>query len=480
MSIIKDTFSMPDESVIGSTTLQQQEHLDTSNMAKILVIGETGSGKSTYINYLTNYFSRGSLENLRVAIPSKFHLHVTESYPYCEHDIQNSTQSKTYACNQYMFTSNGKQYLFLDTPGLSDTRGAEQDDKNIVKIIDSVENLGGLTAVIIVVNGSVSRLTVNLRNVIARLRGNLPDIVMSNVILVLTNTTRYAANFSISALELSGNIYPYYMQNSAFSQDPSKWTAPVLEALQHDWDQAMDETRAMLHTIDSFKMNSVVAFKQMKEIRNEIKTQMHVARLKVMEIQKMQDQIAAFEAVVKQSNNDLVTYQDYIREREVDKIEIVDAPFHSTLCQNCNHVCHPNCNLDEITTVGAKIFKQCSVISKGNCQQCVHKCSYKVHYHAKKTVQITKQKLQDVLTDIKVMYDQAAKYKFDYQQKITSTADAKKMLEKALSQKNEDIKEQCIELRRLCSGFNIAQELYSFIDQLEVEKAMLRNIERIL
>lgn len=469
------TSSFPETA--SSSIRQHQEHLDTSNMVKILVIGETGSGKSTYINYLTNYFSQGSLQNLKVAIPSKFRPCVTEAFSHCEHDIQNTTQSKTDACNQYMFASNGKQYLFLDTPGLSDTRGAEQDDKNIIKIVDSVEKLGGLTAVIIVVNGAVSRLTINLRNVIARLHGNLPDIVMSNVILVLTNATRHAATFSIPALELNGNVYPYYMQNSAFSQDPSTWTASALEALHYDWDQAMNEIAAMIQTIDTFKTKSVTAFKQMKDIRNEIKTQMHAARLEVSKIQKMQDEIAAFDAVLQQSNKDLITYKDYTKGREVDKVEIIDAPFHSTLCQNCNHVCHPKCKLDETTAVGAQIFQQCWAISNGNCRQCQHKCSYTAHYHAKKTVKKSKEKLQDVLAEIKVKFDQAANDKSDYQNKITSTADAKKLLENALLQKKEEIKQLCLQLRNICAGFNIAQELHALVDQLEIESAMLKNIE---
>ncbi len=87
--------------------------LDTSNIAKVLVIGETGSGKSTFINYLTNYFRGGSLQNI-----------------------------KTDMCNQYIFVDSAspaqRQYLFLDTPGLSDTRGAEQDNINMNKIIDGV------------------------------------------------------------------------------------------------------------------------------------------------------------------------------------------------------------------------------------------------------------------------------------------------------------------------------------------------------
>jgi len=466
-----------DHDSTASFNNQQKESLDLSDLAKILVIGETGSGKSTFINYLTNYFRNGSLQNIKIAIPNKFHPKSTEQFAHSEQDIQNNTLSKTDDCNQYMFSTESKQYLFIDTPGLSDTRGADQDDKNIMKIVESAENLGDLTAVIIVVNGAVARLTVNLLNVLVRLRGNLPDIVMDNIIIVLTNTTRHGSNFTIEALGMSGNIYPYYMQNSAFSQDPKFWTDSAKESLQDDWVQSMSEIKNMIETIDTFKKKSVTAFKEMKDIRNEIKSLLHAARVEVNEIQRMQDELSAFEKALSQADDDLDSYNDYTAERVVDKVEIVDAPYHSTLCQNCNHVCHDNCGLDETTVAGAQIFQQCWAITDGSCTECQHKCSYTAHYHAKKTVQITKETLHDVLADIKAKYDQASANKNEFQDKITSVGDAKKMLENALKQKSDDIKQLCIKLHQICSGFNLVQELSIFINQLEVEAKMLKNID---
>lgn len=462
---------------IEETMETTQEIFDSSGIAKVLIIGETGAGKSTFINYLTNYFRHGNLENLHVAIPTKYHPEVTEKFIHCEMNVHNTTQSMTDSCNQYMFSTDSHQYLFVDTPGLSDTRGAQQDDKNIAKILDSIEDLGGLTAVIIVVNGAVSRLTINIRNVLTRLRGNLPDIIMDNIIIVLTNVTRYAANFSIDALQLNGNVYPYYMQNSAFSQNPATQTEVILEAMQYDFDQSMNEIKNMVNTINTFQTKSVDAFKTMKNIRGNIKTLFHKVHLEVSQIQTLQDEMNIYDNLVKQCDNNLMTYKDYTEEREIETADIVDTSIPSTLCGQCNQVCHENCQPNESTTTGSQLSNQCWVFKNGHCQICVNKCSYTTHYYAKKTIKKSKKKMQTILDDIKFKYDQAWNEKNTYQKKITSKEDAKKVLEIALKEKNEEIKQLCVELRDICAGFDFTLELNVFINQLETEETMLRSIE---
>lgn len=60
----------------------------------VLLLGETGAGKSTLVNYLTNFFEEGSLDDLKISIPTR-HKKATQGYVSNEKDLKNNTKSKT-------------------------------------------------------------------------------------------------------------------------------------------------------------------------------------------------------------------------------------------------------------------------------------------------------------------------------------------------------------------------------------------------
>lgn len=98
-----------------------------------MVIGETGSGKSTFINTVVNFFRRGSLEgagrNLKVAIPTEFLLYTEpEGSLATEANVRDGTRAQTKKCTPYKFDRQGKSITVIDTPGLNDTDGPQQDD----------------------------------------------------------------------------------------------------------------------------------------------------------------------------------------------------------------------------------------------------------------------------------------------------------------------------------------------------------------
>ena len=421
----------------------------SSDRAHVLLIGETGAGKSTFINYLCNYFQQGDLDHLRIAIPSKYHPYPTEQFASNEWNLDDATQSKTNLCTPYTFTerTTGKTYLFLDTPGLSDTRGVEQNEMNVNQIVEAVIRLGRLTTVIIVVNGALNRLSSNLRSVIATLHDHLPDSILNNVIVLLTNVKKHQSTFDLRVLNLHGQVYPFYMQNDAFASDPRTWEASAGRELQLDWNHSMHQIANILQTIDTSAQRSVDSCVKMRNKQYELKGAFHRLRLKIVELQRIQNELACM---------------DGIRHQILEKIEIVDGPSYNMLCAVCNQVCQYDCRGNETGTqrngqVSSSPFP--TLMTHGTCQEGHCRCSLANHYQAKTILHRTRETLRDALLALKQQSSQ----------RLSTRAELSQILERIFQQGIGDIRHRATKLIHICSSFHFHADFDLFIHQLLVE-----------
>ncbi|CAG8598909.1 10130_t:CDS:2, partial [Gigaspora rosea] len=118
----------------------------------ILLLGETGAGKSTFINAFAKYFKFNSLDD---AISGEIDALITSSFTitnedcetktikivskYDESDVENNVGgSSTKECGVYLFHAGENKIRFIDTPGIGDTRGIEYDKKNIENILKNL------------------------------------------------------------------------------------------------------------------------------------------------------------------------------------------------------------------------------------------------------------------------------------------------------------------------------------------------------
>jgi len=90
------------------------------------------------------------------------------------------------------------QVRILDTPGLADTRGLQQDKLHKRSIASQVKkHLGSVSAVLFVANGTVPRVTVGTNYALSTLSALIPEALASRVAFLLTNvTTPLDVNFS--------------------------------------------------------------------------------------------------------------------------------------------------------------------------------------------------------------------------------------------------------------------------------------------
>ena len=103
----------------------------------IFVIGCTGDGKSATANQI-----------LRVLQPD------VSNPPFSE---SASAFSHTHAVQEYSVTSKGVRFVIHDTPGLMDSKGAEEDEANIAKIVEAAREKGRISALVLVLNEKAKR-----------------------------------------------------------------------------------------------------------------------------------------------------------------------------------------------------------------------------------------------------------------------------------------------------------------------------------
>ncbi|RIA81663.1 hypothetical protein C1645_881488 [Glomus cerebriforme] len=168
----------------------------------ILLLGETGVGKSTFINAFVNYLKFDTLDDAKsgdmaVFIPSKFTITnedcETETIQIGNDDsnelLGNVGVSSTMECKSYVFHAPRNRHIrLIDTPGVGDTRGIDQDKKNFENILNFISNYKFLNGICILLKPNNSRLNIVFRFCIQELLSHLHKSAKDNIVFCFTNT----------------------------------------------------------------------------------------------------------------------------------------------------------------------------------------------------------------------------------------------------------------------------------------------------
>ncbi|KAI8962748.1 hypothetical protein F5Y11DRAFT_181522 [Daldinia sp. FL1419] len=188
--------------------LSQLKNLGDSDNVNILILGETGVGKSTFINAFVNYLTFNTLDEAKAAeelnwlIPCSFSTQIMdrngpggtiqqiEVKVGARDDEQDGSKgaSATQKTTVYPVTIGNRTIRLIDTPGIGDTRGIQFDQKNMADILSTLSSYDELHGVLILVKSNNSRLTVTFNFCMKELLTHLHRSAANNMAFGFTNT----------------------------------------------------------------------------------------------------------------------------------------------------------------------------------------------------------------------------------------------------------------------------------------------------
>lgn len=384
---------------------------------KMVLIGETGSGKTSFLNLLSNYATMQT--NFGVANFKQFNdmkLEVAQSCPMA---------SKTSGAKLYNVMFGELKLGIIDTPGFGDTSGMTEDEENVKKIIATLQGEKFINCICLIINGRNCRSTVGFRNIMSEIAAILPREILNNIIVVFSNTANELdLNFDASELQTYFGrdiVNLYYIDNPYCKFEKAKQKRHqfplerIAKSLQKSFKITAQSFDRMYTTMKEFKLVPSICFITLFDKKTEIEK-------KLLQMLTSYDSQRRLQENVKQAQDRVDTAQqiqhlnkDYSITSYRNGIVMVHTSNHNTLCgvSGCHSNCHTSCGcftfLIRLTfgfsRFDKEIFKFCHCMSGNYCTQCGH--HYTHHYHVESKFEERREQVTQFSSEMKRIFDDA-------------------------------------------------------------------------
>ncbi|KAK0429728.1 hypothetical protein EV421DRAFT_1946432 [Armillaria borealis] len=417
----------------------------------ILLVGETGVGKTAVLSLIANVLAGKRPDNYKEFYDPDNEVGGTQKH------------SQTKSARVYTLKSvNGVTVRILDSPGLADTRGIQQDElhkKSIAEVMQ--DSIDVVNAVLILANGTVPRLTVGTDYALSTLSAIFPRTLAENVGFLFTNVSSPLSwNFDPSSLPsaLRDNMQflldnPVAMQKK-YRQMESDRTIPVKTKKQLRQAVLAGEQKAL----------NMLSQKIETDIANILAITRQAAKTD-QELDNVQRQLDGAEANMK-------TYEKY--EHVVNRKEWYQKSTdrHNIICSvpDCYSNCHIGCSLDFI--LGPDELRNCIFMSESGgvrCQERKHGREFHRCFNS----------IWAIRGVFEVKVNQEAKAKFENAQNAKKRAEElKNQIKDKKAMLQDRIKNATEELGRLVERYPKLSLSGSFAGQVETAAKMLeQNLE---
>ncbi|XP_063410377.1 uncharacterized protein LOC134693473 [Mytilus trossulus] len=353
----------------------------------VILVGATGSGKTTLINAMVNHIAGVKWEDkarLVLIPPGKEGI---------DSQSQSVSQTRWVTCYKIHRSQGTPIYIkhainLIDTPGFGHTGGIKYDKE----IVNQIENLFKcrdergvrfVDAICFVVKAPDARLTSSQRYIFTSVLSLFGNDIKEHICTVITFADGQTPPVVEALKDLDEKAIPYEsyftVNNSAlYVENTSDHFHCQTSKLF--WDLGKKSMQKFFEHIQNLRTKSLSLTTEVLILRRSvdalIKQMQDTMERGLAKIDSIQQELDIYEAQRKKFRDNLdFTYE--IEEIEIQKIDTTKKVEYSYNCTRCKYSCHENCTCNTSK-------EQCiSMEADGTCRNCPLECD--MMYHEKET-----------------------------------------------------------------------------------------------
>ena len=372
---------------IGFSASSTAQGHASGQLYKMLLIGETGSGKTSFLNFICN------AERIQVV----GYVNASKDFrPFHDIKLENAAarkmESKTSGAKLYQTTICDLNVGVIDSPGFGDSRGLDQDKVNAREIVRALSSEDYVNCICLVIKGRDSRMSATLKYVFSEITSILPRVVLDNIIVVFTNSAdALELNFDVTALDeffgqpiTEDRIFcienPYCRFEKARKKQHSLPQEMIAKSIFKMFESAREMLTELHKSIAGFDAVHTNHFENLYRKKQEVERNTLRLLTEYDHQKELEAEIKKVEEEVKAASRTKRLNEDYKTTQTFERWVQVKTDRHYTLCgaKGCFSNCHAPCHLDK--SFDKEAFKRCKSMGGGDfCTVCHHR--YDVHYH---------------------------------------------------------------------------------------------------
>ncbi|KAK9538352.1 hypothetical protein VZT92_003527 [Zoarces viviparus] len=394
----------------------------------IMLLGATGSGKSTLINGMINFI-------VGVEWKDAFRFQLVD-----EDQSRSQAESQTSEVTVYKINhQEGFKIPFsltvVDTPGFGDTRGIGRDreiTEQMRRLFTSANGVSEIDAVCFVTQASLARLTATQRYVFDSVLSIFGKDVAENIAMLVTfadgKQPPVLEAINIAQVPCPKNdiglpVHFKFNNSAVFAGKRSSRDGDSDEDSDDDnfdkmfWNMGAKSMEKFFTALDKMTTKSLVMTQEVLKERKHLETaveglqpQVKAGLAKLEEIKSTKEKIKDHETVMTSNEN----FEIEVEVIKPIKKVLTKKGEYITNCQKCSVTCHYPCGIAD----DSKKSQCASMDQSGMCTVCPGKCIWNLHFNQTYKWEYVQVKERQTLQEIKDKYKKATEEKMTVQELI--------------------------------------------------------------